>query len=226
MEAQPRSVRRLKLSNYRLQTTPNSAIITVVRHRQMIFRRPRRTVRRGSSTVERSPPVFYPSEPAAPAQWRRQKKPTMAVDKAAKTRTKEQVPGEPKGWRPTANPIPRFLAKIERLDSGCWQWTAATYPGFRRPYTGRRGDRPSLPQPGVCEPRTPGTGDNRENILRGAGPDKNRARAAAKAYCGHGHPFSSENTYNHPAGYRACRACMREAQSRYSGRKKTKETMS
>src|ERR1700680_3753215 len=53
----------------------------------------------------------------------------MAVDKAAKARTKEQVPGEPKGWRPTANPIPRFLAKIERHDSGCWQWTAATYPG-------------------------------------------------------------------------------------------------
>lgn len=48
---------------------------------------------------------------------------------------------------------------------------------------------------------------SRENILRG---ENHVARFAARTHCDHGHPFSEENTYFHPAQGRRCRACYRE----------------
>lgn len=41
--------------------------------------------------------------------------------------------------------------------------------------------------------------------------------------CPAGHPFDEENLYRHPAGYRVCRACVRESQCRYRARKRERQ---
>lgn len=53
----------------------------------------------------------------------------------------------------------------------------------------------------------------RTNVLRGTGHSAVNAR---KTHCIHGHEFTDENTYIDPRGWRACRACGREAQRRYA----------
>lgn len=44
-----------------------------------------------------------------------------------------------------------------------------------------------------------------------------------KTHCPKGHPYDEENTYLHPRGYRACRACQREHKRAYerTGRKRS-----
>jgi HNH endonuclease len=139
----------------------------------------------------------------------------------------------------------RFLGKIEITADDCWNWTAGCFPtGYGKFRVGRTGTSLAhrwsylffigpIPEgkeidhlcrnrkcvnPTHLEPVS-----RRENTLRGEAPNTNRARALGRTHCPAGHPYDSENTYYHPAGYRACRACNREAQRRYIAGIKPKE---
>ncbi len=57
-----------------------------------------------------------------------------------------------------------------------------------------------------CNPNHMEAVTSRENTLRG---DSRMARYAERTHCVNGHPYSTENTYNHPSGGRRCRACRR-----------------
>lgn len=50
----------------------------------------------------------------------------------------------------------------------------------------------------------------RENLLRGAGPQLTSQRLGSVTRCTSGHDFTPENTYLRPNGTRACRACKRD----------------
>ena len=75
-------------------------------------------------------------------------------------------------------------------------------------------DNPSCCNPAHVRPAT-----DRENILRGGGVS---AVHAAKTHCVHGHPFSGDNLYVTPAGYRRCRTCDR---AREQGRGKRRRPL-
>jgi hypothetical protein len=142
------------------------------------------------------------------------------------------IPGEPKGWRPVENPIPRFLSKVECLENGCWQWTAATYRGgygafgvgselqgyaHRWSYVFFVGNIPErhvldhlCRNPGCVNPDHLEAVPQRVNHMRGRNPEVTRARYQAQTHCRRGHPFDEENTYRHPNGRRVCRTCFRE----------------
>jgi hypothetical protein len=116
---------------------------------------------------------------------------------------------------------------------GCWLWTRGTVKGYGqigvsgrdRIYTHRlswelhRGPIPeglyidhlcrvrACCNPGHLEPVT-----NQENVRRGLHiPD------ATRAACHNGHPW--DDVYTAPDGYRYCRPCRREADSRYRARR-------
>jgi HNH endonuclease len=119
----------------------------------------------------------------------------------------------------------RFWSKVQRSESGCWEWTAAKTVGY-----GRFADKgrtllahrvayelligpipeglqidhlcrnPSCVNPAHLEPVT-----SRENLLRGVGEP---ARNAAKTHCPQGHEYSPENTYAY-RGMRMCVECRR-----------------
>ena len=42
-----------------------------------------------------------------------------------------------------------------------------------------------------------------------------RARNLAKTHCPYGHPYSGENLYTAPNGYRQCRTCRRRNQKNF-----------
>lgn len=50
----------------------------------------------------------------------------------------------------------------------------------------------------------------RENLMRGNTLTRMNAEKVA---CVHGHPYTPENTYRCPKGWRRCRACAKQAQS-------------
>lgn len=68
---------------------------------------------------------------------------------------------------------------------------------------------------GCCNPLHLEVVTPRENTRRNLSPPSCNGR---KTRCDHGHPFDSENTYDH-RGRRACRACNAEAVRRYKARK-------
>jgi hypothetical protein len=50
----------------------------------------------------------------------------------------------------------------------------------------------------------------RENILRGEGPDQAGARMRSKTHCPRGHTYAGDNLYTRPDGRRECRTCWKE----------------
>lgn len=51
---------------------------------------------------------------------------------------------------------------------------------------------------------------NRENTIRGVAAEVNGERMKSITHCPSGHPYSSDNTYIRPNGWRTCRTCHRE----------------
>lgn len=54
-----------------------------------------------------------------------------------------------------------------------------------------------------------------ENVLRGNAPALTRQRRDSSTHCRNDHEYTPENTYIRPDGYRACRACIRDAMTRF-----------
>lgn len=130
---------------------------------------------------------------------------------------------------------PRFAAKVDVCESGCWVWRGArnangygnvhrdgrTWRAHRLAYTLLIGNVPGglhldhlcrvrlCVNPAHMEPVT-----NRTNIMRGTSPT---ARHAVKQFCDAGHAFDDANTY-HWRGGRFCRACRAEAKRRQRAR--------
>lgn len=50
-------------------------------------------------------------------------------------------------------------------------------------------------------------------------PVRRKNQNDGKTHCVNGHPFTDENTYARPDGYRACKKCNLEAQKRYAEQK-------
>lgn len=126
-------------------------------------------------------------------------------------------------------PIDRFLEKIRRAESGCWEWTAYKGEnGYGRFYLNGKGAlahrwsyefhvgpipdglfmdhlcrNHSCVNPEHLEPVTP-----QENVLRGIGPQSSSARGRAITHCAKGHAYTTENTYL-SAGSRTCLTCKR-----------------
>lgn len=131
--------------------------------------------------------------------------------------------------------LDRFLIKVNRVESGCWEWTAARMQngygrfrvgsqvdGSRRQVLAHRfayeefvGPIPEgLEVHHVCRNRACVNPEHlravthRENLLDG---DTFAAANVAKVECPKGHPYDEENTYRNPnTGHRLCRACHRE----------------
>lgn len=68
-------------------------------------------------------------------------------------------------------------------------------------------------QPACCNPEHLEPVTDRENTMRGLGPDAQRARFAAMTHCKRGHEFTAENTRIYKGG-RVCRECEREHRAR------------
>jgi hypothetical protein len=124
--------------------------------------------------------------------------------------------------------LERLMAKVEKAESGCWEWTAKKdargYGQFKIDGKVRRAHQVSYeltigPVPtgmeidhlcrdrGCCNPEHLEAVPHEENMRRAAPFHPQRL----KTHCPKGHPYDEENTYVKPSGSRACRACRRKA---------------
>lgn len=143
----------------------------------------------------------------------------------------------------------RFWSKVDKGGpGGCWLWTASRTPkgygqfsvggrkagnyrmlkAHRVAYLLLRGIIPATLEldhlcrvrhcvnPDHLEPVT-----NTENIRRGISPS---AVGARKTHCPQGHPYSGNNLYTNPSGFRICRTCKRAALREYKERRRARET--
>lgn len=129
-------------------------------------------------------------------------------------------------------PIERFLDKVRKVESGCWEWTGSRSVGYGRLHIAGKSELAHrfayehyigpIPEGLVIDhlcrvrhcvnPAHMEVVTQTENKLRGTGSP---AVNAKKTHCKRGHPLTPENTYVHPRkGYRVCRQCTREAQLR------------
>lgn len=124
----------------------------------------------------------------------------------------------------TFNPFERWASKVERQESGCWNWTASKAHGYGR-FIIRHGfemrahrfafeafrysipegltidhlcKNPSCVNPFHMQPVTIGV-----NVLRG---ESFSAKNKRKTHCHVGHPLTGENLLKQPNG-RMCRKC-------------------
>lgn len=132
------------------------------------------------------------------------------------------------------SPLVRFLAKVERTDSGCWVWRGAiARPGYGRFFLGTTvqwahrcayilliGPIPKgteidhLCRNLLCvNPEHLEAVSHRENVRRG-NAGKNWS---AKTHCPQGHTYTDENTYRWN-NMRFCRTCQRGYKERYKQR--------
>lgn len=131
----------------------------------------------------------------------------------------------------TLSPVERFWDKVEKTDSGCWEWQASCLPrgygrfgldgvmvlAHRYSYELAVGPIPDGLQidhlcsnPRCVRPSHLEAVTARVNLLRG---DTIVARAAAATHCPQGHPYAGDNLVVEKTGKRKCRAC-RKARDR------------
>lgn len=131
----------------------------------------------------------------------------------------------------------RFAQKVQpNRETGCWQWIAGNYNrygygSFRLDgrsrqthqlaylwFTGTIPDGYEIDHTcrntGCCNPDHLEAVTHIENVRRGRVGKERRERT----HCRKGHPYSPENTYHHPQGYRICRVCLYGSQDRYRSR--------
>lgn len=124
----------------------------------------------------------------------------------------------------------RFIEKIIKLPSGCWEWTGATVPfGYGVFQLGRgvgvtRSHRFAyelwvgpIPEgmfvchtcdnPPCCNPEHLFLGSNGDNMKDMHA--KNRSWQRRRTHCPQGHPYDEENTWVDTSGRRRCRKCRR-----------------
>lgn len=128
----------------------------------------------------------------------------------------------------TQDPEMRFMAFVEKADSGCWNWTGTCqkngYSAFGIAGKTVRGHRWSYehfvaPIPDgleidhLCRNRKCVNPSHLEPVTR-----KENSRRAMRSHCVNGHEFTPENIYMH-SGRRYCRTCRRIRVREYQRRK-------
>lgn len=116
------------------------------------------------------------------------------------------------------DPVARFWSKVDKAGE-CWLWTATinasgygsvgigqqTFLAHRVSYEWERGPIPGgMEVDHLCSVRACVRPDHLEVVTQA----QNKRRAADRiTHCKRGHPFTPENIYTSPAGYRTCRTC-------------------
>jgi hypothetical protein len=147
--------------------------------------------------------------------------------------------------RRVPDPLARLMAKVRYTAYGCWEWDGKRFPtGYGKMRIGNpplencahrwsyrlfKGPIPeSLEIDHLCRNRCCVNPDHleavthQENVRRGLGGKETGAMHRAKTHCRNGHPYSGDNLYLYPNGYRGCHTCNREAQKTYALRRANK----
>lgn len=128
--------------------------------------------------------------------------------------------------RKSRPPLDRFVEKIAPESAeACWPWLGAVFSGtgygafnltgsamttaHRAAYELLVGVIPDgMHLDHLCRNRTCVNPAHLEPVTLG---ENNRRAGAAVAACRNGHPYTPDNTYRTPRGYRRCRECNRES---------------
>lgn len=137
----------------------------------------------------------------------------------------------------------QFWSKVERRDSGCWEWTGAltasgygsgwnyAYPlggkrrtsAHRQSYLLTKGEIPEgLQIDHLCSNKKCVNPDHleavtqRENLHRA--PNTLVSINSAKTHCARGHEYAGENLTVNAKGFRYCKTCNRENQRKFHER--------
>ena len=121
----------------------------------------------------------------------------------------------------------RFWPNVDRVNGGeCWLWMGRLLRGYGR-YGGAPAHRVAyemevgpiphgLELDHLCRNKACVNPEHLEPVTRA---ENMRRRSAALTECTNGHPFTPENTYVTPSGWRSCRACNRAAAAAYRARR-------
>lgn len=134
---------------------------------------------------------------------------------------------------------PRFWAKVEVRDSGCWEWVASRsvsgYGWFkvrgksrnahREACSAFHGEAPegavamhACDNPPCVNPEHLTWGSRTDNLEDAI--SKGRRTYHRKTTCPRGHAYSDENTYINPGGAQTCRECYRGHWRRWNERRR------
>lgn len=138
------------------------------------------------------------------------------------------------GSMPRLTTAERFMAKVSKKPTGCWEWTAYINPkGYGIFYWDKKiggAHRYALEQklgirlssvefachhcdnPPCVNPDHLFLGDNSANVQDSIRKGRNSSGNAKKSHCKRGHGFTEENTRINPRGERVCKICDKELQ--------------